>query len=128
MLIDNIIELNRKKIKMKTIEEYFINNNIKDKNLYNLLEVLNLTNMDIVRFVSKFNILINTKIDDEKEIAKAIAEFIKDEKNDEILRRFGLYSNSDTIHKHHYFEESQLESYADKYDDYLDKKNEKILK
>ncbi len=128
MLIDNIIELNRKKIKMKTIEEYFINNNIKDKNLYNLLEVLNLTNMDIVRFVSKFNRLINTKIDDEKEIAKAIAEFIKDEKNDEILRRFGLYSNSDTIHKHHYFEESQLESYADKYDDYLDKKNEKILK
>lgn len=128
MLIDNIIELNRKKIKMKTIEEYFINNNIKDKNLYNLLEVLNLTNMDIVRFVSKFNRLINTKIDDEKEIAMAIAEFIKDEKNDEILRRFGLYSNSDTIHKHHYFEESQLESYADKYDDYLDKKNEKILK
>lgn len=128
MLIDNIIELNRKKIKMKTIEEYFINNNIKDKNLYNLLEVLNLTNMDIVRFVSKFNRLINTKIDDEKEIAKAIAEFIKDEKNDEILRRFGLYGNSDLIHKHHYFEESQIESYADKYDDYLDKKNEKILK
>ena len=44
----------------KTIEQYFIRNEIKDKELYALLDALNLTNKDVVDFIYKFHkLLIN---------------------------------------------------------------------
>lgn len=112
----------------KTIKDLFINNDIEDKEIINLLQVLNLTNKSIIDFVYNFNLLLDTTVTvgDEKEVANKISEFIKNPKNDEILRRFGLRNKKEKNYFNYYngfdFEE---ESISDDYDSFIDKENDK---
>ena len=112
----------------KTIEQYFIRNEIKDKELYALLDALNLTNKDVVDFIYKFHKLLNTKVDGEKNIAEELVAFIKDTKNDEILRKFGVFNDISDYTR--YFEKDNLDiaNLTDVYDNILDKENDNYIK
>ena len=112
----------------KTIEQYFIKNEIKDKELYALLDALNLTNKDVVDFIYKFNKLLNTKVEGEKNIAEELAKFIKDSKNDEVLRKFGILNDCYDYTSHIKKEPEEFSSMADIYDNIIDKENDILLK
>ena len=112
----------------KTIEQYFIRNEIKDKELYALLDALNLTNKDVVDFIYKFHKLLNTKVDGEKNIAEELVAFIKDTKNDEILRKFGVFNDISDYTR--YFQKDNLDitNLTDVYDNILDRENYNYIK
>lgn len=112
----------------KTIEQYFINNEIKDKELYALLDVMNLANKDIVDFIYNFYKFLNTKVESEKNIAEELAKFIKDNKNDEILRKFGIANDMPDYRKYYKEESMDTNSLSDDYDNLLDKENDRLLK
>lgn len=112
----------------KTIEQYFIRNEIKDKELYVLLDALNLTNKDVVDFIYKFHKLLNTKVDGEKNIAEELATFIKDSKNDEVLRKFGILNDNYDYASHIKKDPEEFSSMSDVYDNILDKENDILAK